>query len=370
MKFSVQRQELLSAINRVSGAVDRRSTLPVLSHVLIVVYLRGAVGVTATDLELFATAECGAEVPAAGGEACVPAKKIKDALDSIPVDTVELGIENMTMTIEGDGIRYSFSCLPADEFPTVPASGLKESLLFSPGLLPKMINACSHAADQTGHRATRYGGIHFCRENDRLTAVAIDGHRLSLVGMALDGVYQLEKSITLPLKTCKLLAGVVGNIEMSVENDRLAHFVSPGSSIYSAIFDGDYPDFRRVIATDYPHLTTVDRKRLIEALSACGVISDDGGKTVNMQIHAAGHLTVSALGDLGTAEAVIPCDGDDSLVISIPSRQLLQALKALEGDEVFLKYQDNLHPLLIFPADHGPWDERLEMIQAMRARKN
>jgi len=367
MKFSVQKQGMVSAVNQVVGAVDGRSTLPILSHLLLGVRPRGAIDVTATDLEIFATSECDAEVPELGGQVCVPGRKIKDAIDAIHSDAIEFSLdrENLQMTIEGDGVRFTLSCLPAAEFPKGPDAGLEEDHRFEPGILPGLLGACAHAANQTGIK-DRLAGIHLCRESDRLIAVATDGRRISLVGLSWDGVYALDAPITLPLKACKLISSVVGGIEFSVSEARLANFTSPGLSIRSGLIDGDYPNFRRVIETDYPYLTTVDRKRLIETLAACGVMSDDSGKTVKLEIGAAEQLTVSALGSAGSVEATIPCMGDDKLLITLPSRQLLQALKALEGDEVFLKYRDNLSPLLIFPADHGHWDERLELISAMR----
>jgi len=365
MKFSVQRQELLSTINQVIGAVENRATVPALSHLLFAVYMRGAIGITATDLEIFAEAECKADVPEEGGEACVPAKKIKEALDAIPVDTVEFSLEDLTMVLEGDGIRYTFACLSAKEFPTVPEYPVEDSVEFVPGVLPKMINACVHAAADPASASFHLMGVNLRREDDRLIAVATDKYRISLVGLALQQVENLNKSLILPLKACKLISGNVSTIEFFTD-DRKAYFLSAQGNITSALIDAEYLNFRAVIPKDHPYLTTIDRKRFIEALEACGVVSDDKGRTIRLEIAAKDQLTVSALGSLGTASAEIPCTGDYKLKIGLPSRQLLQALKALDGDEVFLKYNGDRDPLLIFPADHGSWDERFEMICALR----
>lgn len=369
MIAKVQRQSLIDVINRVNGAVDRRATIPILSHVKMEVLLRGAITVAATDLEISAAAECSAEVPGPGCEMCVPATQVKNALAAINEAEVWIDLIESTLIISGGDIRYEFATLPVDEFPA--GQSVEESALvtFDPRFLPRMITSVSHAAADSASTKHNLSIIHIHHIDNQLTAVATDGHRMSLCGIKdVPGAQNIVKPIELPLKTSSILSNVVGTIEFSVQEKgaNLLHFSSPGSIISSRIPDVDYPDYRHVIQTDYPSMVTVERKKLLSALEACGVISDDKSKSVNLKALTQEQLNISALGTTGVVNVDIPCSGDDNIDITVPSKQLIQAVKSLEGDEVFFKYRDKTSPLQIYPSDYGVWDERMELIMAMR----
>ena len=365
MQFVANRQRFLEAVSRVVGAVDKRSTMPSLSHVLITVYMRGALGITATDLEIFAVAECEAGVPGGGGKVCVPAEKIKGVLDAIGAEEITATVHENELIIEADGFRFALSCLPVEEYPAVPEHTEIPLVSFAPGELPRIIRACGHAMGTDQITKAHLCGIHLLHESGRITAVASDGHRISIAGRSHPQAQVFDKGLTLPSKACRLIASTMAGLEYSRQDDSLVHFDSLCSRISSRLIDGEFPNFRRVIPQDSPGSITVDRQRLAEALAACGVVGDDKGKSVTMEGDGE-VLTVTALGPQGTATGHVPCIGGEGFKIRVPSRQLLQALKALEGEEVFIKYKDETTPLLLVPIDHGPWDERLELIAALK----
>lgn len=366
MKFIANRKNLFDTLGRVLGAVDKRSTLPVLSHVLMTVYLRNAIGFVATDLEIRAAAECNAGVPAGGWQCCVPADKLKGILSSL--SSAELRGElkpNGELILEADGARFALATLPAEEYPAALADDIDADIIFRPGTLPAMLRAVAHAASQN---ITKWNlcGIQLTAEGERLTAVATDGHRLSLAGISHDQAGEFGPGILLASKAARLIAnisGTIGHGRRPDSNEMI--FCADEVNLTARLVDGDFPDFRRVIPKTSTSAVHLVREVLIDALQACGVCSDDEGKSVLLQ-GAADSLTLSALGATATATIVIPCSQGEGFTARVNSRYLLQALAALSGEEVCIKQAGPTGPLLLVPVDHGGFDERLEVLMPMR----
>lgn len=366
MKFVADRKHLLDTLGRVLGAVDKRSTLPILSHVLLTVYLRNAVGFVATDLELRADARCVAGVPGGGGQICVPADKLRAALASVECTEVAVDISaDLRMTITAGGARFELACLPADQFPGTLSDDIDADIIFAPGHLPRMFKAVGHASgiDQTKHHLC---GIYLSRENDRLTAVATDGHRLSLAGVTHDQAAEFGPGLIIPSKAARLLTGLVGSIGYGrAPKAQELIFCSDQATLTARRLDAEFPAFRRVVPEGGTLCLVAHRERLIDALQACGVMADDDGKSVLLTA-AGDELVLSSLGSLGTVVVTVPCSGGEGFISRVNSRYLLQALGALTGDEVFIKNNGPGSPLLILPVDHGGFDERLEVLMPMR----
>jgi len=366
--FEIERAPFLAAIKRVVGAVESRSTLPILSYVKVDILLRGVAILSASDLEVFATSECPVEIKEGHGcSFCVPAKKIQGAVAVIPDEKIILGYnDEQKVSISGDGLRYSFDILGTDEFP-VPVSN-DESLLveFSPGALGRMINSVIHAVSRDD---TKYnlGGINIFYEDgsQQFTMAATDGHRLSVVGLKnFPGVDVLKKSTILPFKAAGMIAKIVGTVSLSADSNTFVAD-SPGINIAAKFIDGEFPEFRRVIPNNNDLMIAVNRSKLIEALVAVGVV-EEKSRCITL-VRECDQLEVRALGDSAICTATINCEGDDGLRFSVSSKFLLQALRALDGEDVLIKYNnDDCRSVAIYQAAPGGWDERVEVIMGMR----
>jgi DNA polymerase-3 subunit beta len=364
MKFTVDKKNLLAALGRVLGAVDKRGTLPILTHLLVVTRLRGAVEITATDLEIFATGECPATLPGAGGEICIPADKLKGALEAAPGNRIDFSVDTQgEIILTSDDCRFILCTLPAEDFPAVFACAERVDCILPPGLFGRIGKAVGHAASRDDSKYNLTGIYLTGEKTGHLTAVATDGYRLSLAGITSDDSETFSAGLLLPAKASRLLAGIHDPLEYST-GQNIVHFDSPTGRISSRLLDGTFSDYRRVIPTDYDKAVHVDSAPLIAALEACGVVSDGKSKAASLQT-IDGRLQVTALGPQGKLSYPLPCGGDEDLDISVSSVYLLQALKAL-GGEVFIKYRDGGSCLLIIPVDHGTWDERLEIVMLVR----
>lgn len=364
---TVEREALLATVNRVAGAVEKKATMPVLSHFLFDVLLRGVIRITGTDLEVRAAAECPAAVPEGGFSLCVPADKFKAALASIVSDEVTLTLAGQgRLTLDGGLCRYEFACLPGDEYPGDAAVD-RPAFTFPPGLVPRLIGAVHHTASRD---ASKYNLCGICLRHDqgRFLAVSTDGHRLSLAAVENPDAEEIGLGFTLPNKATKLLSGFNGSLEFSRRGTE-AIFDSASFTVGSRLLEGDFPDFRRVVPVGHTNIVIVRRQQIIDAITACGVVADDKGKSILIET-SADVLTVSALGDTGTCTAVIQCSkesGEQELRMRFDSRYLLAALSSLNGDEAWIKYGSPDAPLLLLPADMSGFDERLEVLMPMRA---
>lgn len=365
----VNREALLGAVKRVCAAVDKKQTMPVLSHLLLTVYLRNALEVVATDLEVCACAEVVAAVEEGGFQACVPAVRFAEALDALTAEEATVILEGTDKLLLVAGpCRYEFALLPADEFPQGLAPG-DPLLSFAPGLLPRLFNAVKHAASTD---ATKYhlGGAFLARDQGRILAVATDGHRLSITAVDHPEAVELgTKGFILPAKTMRLLAGAVGTLELSRSGSEVV-FDSADYRVTSRLLEGDYPDFRRVIPANLTELIIVDRLAFVAAVTACGVVADDKNKSVLLQSWAgSGELALSTLGATGACFACLPSTAEHSLELNMrfDGRYLLDALKSLPGGKVWLRYGAQGCPLLLLPADMSGFDERVEVLMPMRS---
>lgn len=371
--FTASRENIASALSRVHGAVAKRSTIPALSYVLVDIFLRQAVKLTASDLDVQASAEFTAGVPAAGGRLCILADQLKGVIAAAgPEITVTVAGDNLVVITSGD-CRWELASFPADEFPANDPAWLSPEFAFQPGVLPGMIQACSHAIS---HDESRYnlGGIYLCQDAGRLTAVATDGHRLSLAGRQVDGLESLGDGLLLHAKATALLAGVTGTVELSrlEKEDGLAGQVlfqaNSGDLAYAVrLIDAEFPTYRRVIPTGNAGCVTLDADQLIEAVEACLVVADGKSRAVTLEVQGE-TLTVSAHSPTGRCTSTVPCspnNDDMQLYCAVGSRYLLQALKSL-GGEINIKHGLEVEPLLLVPTDLSPFDERLEVVMPVR----
>lgn len=368
-RVHVDRSTLESAIKRVMGAVAKKSTMPILRHIRLTACLRNAMTLAATDLEIRYEVEIVAGVKAAGWDICLPADKLFGAVSSGDEETIIFDLDQMNdrMLIKNGPCHYEIACLPAEEFPGSSDIGATVCVI-PPGIIPRLINAVGHGASRDAIKFNLCG-IHFRSNADRLEAAATDGHRLSLASITVPSPAEIDRlqPFTLHSRACQLAKALYGAIDFGLEAN-LVSFELPNSILSARLIEGEYPDVRRVIRTDYTDLIIVDRQKLIDAILACGVMAEDEGRSVKIESRGE-ELVISALGENGTCTAVIPCSGEEirnELAMRLNSKYLHQALESLSGDEVWIKYLSENTPLLLFPADMSGFDERIEVLMPMR----
>jgi len=358
----VSRIELLNGIDRVIGAVDKRPVRPVLTHLKFNVYLT-RVELSATDLMVYARTEC-AVVADKGGTIAVPAEKLRAAVDKSGEEIRITLADGLKLNLDSEGRHFDMPCLDADDFPAPPEDDSMLRYEFGHGVFPGIVKGLRHAIcgnEQKSHLC----GIHLIGNRGRVTACATDGHRLTIAGRDIPGAEAASFAFTLPTRACSMLADINSaiDLECSMASNHVRLYAGK-NDIGARLLEGVFPDFRKAIPVGLSKGCTIGTSALVDALESCGVMGDDQNKSVQLTGDD-GVLSLTTLGISGTATMTLPYMGD-GLALRINSRYLLQAAKALGGDELFMKFGDPLSPIILIPVDHGLWDERLEVIIPLR----
>lgn len=372
MKLTINRLDLEYALNLITGAVDKKKAQDYAGSVLLRTRTNGnKVELHATDLELFASITLEAITAEVDGDIVLPADKFTAAVKAAGGREIELHDTQQKTNIKGSTAAYEIAGLDPEFYPFGPAESQNMLIDFQAGKLPACIGSVMHAVC-TDPTKDKLCGINFALdEKGRLTICATDGHRLSVAGFDLPGECIHDKfkahTFTLSGKAASMLAKINAGISAGrVAKQCRLYFQSGSISICSAEMSREYPDVRRVIPTGEGNVITADTAALIEVLESCCVMSDDTHRSVTLDITPEA-IGVSALGTNNTARGTVPCIGDSEIQLRFNSKYLIQALKSLDSAEVFIKYFGGDKPIILIPADHKSWDERIEVLMQLRS---
>lgn len=348
----ITRDSLLHPLQAVSGIVERRHTLPVLSNVLIEQHA-DKLSITATDLEIQITAY--GEVKAAGESSItVAARKLQDLLRALPEEAqLNVALTANKLAIKAGSSRFSLQTLPASEFPRIVASQEKQSSVsIKERELRNLLRLVEFAMAQQDIRFY-LNGMLLVIENDRLIAVATDGHRLSYASQKLTESYQRQE-IIIPRKTVLELRKLLREVDEPVTIDILTNqvrFRFANIELVSKVIDGKFPDYKRVIPTNYNNSFTISRMTLQLALQRAAVLANEKYRGVNLAVTENQLKIICSNTEQEEAEEqlTIAYQGN-SLDAGFNITYLLDVLLNLSSDEIQLAFGDsNSSALLTMP---------------------
>jgi len=272
------RDALLKPLQAVTGIVERRHTLPILSNVLIE---RNADSLrfVATDLELQIATSC--PLDKKGGEnlaVTVSARKLVDILRALPDGSeVALEVANNRLQVKAGKSRFNLQTLPASDFPALADPGTPQSSFqISQGVARKLLGLVQYAMAQ---QDIRYylNGLLLITENKEIKVVATDGHRLSYAVTELKDK-QDKSEVILPRKAILELARqlVEGNepLDIAIHANQV-RFRFGDVELTTKVIDGKFPDYQRVIPTNYEKGISLDRDELQRALQRAAILSNE-----------------------------------------------------------------------------------------------
>ncbi len=347
MKFTAAREALLKPLQAVIGVVERRQTMPILSNVLIVAR-DGQVSITATDLEveLVATADVDTQ---GGGEITVSGRKLLDICRALP-DGAEIGVSvsGEKLTVRSGRSRFNLATLPAAEFPVVEDIKAGQSISVSQETLGRLIEKTHFSMAQ---QDVRYylNGMLLETGSGRLKAVATDGHRLALCQAEAEGSSE-EQQVIVPrkgvLELQRLLTGE-GNLEIELGANHV-RIQLDGIRFTSKLIDGRFPEYERVIPKESSNELRADRVAFKGALQRTAILSNEKYRGIRLVIRDSGVVLQAHNPEQEEAEEELEVEysGED-IEIGFNVNYLLDALGAVDGDEVTLSVQDSNSSCLI-----------------------
>ena len=351
-------EKVLSALQSVSGIVERRHTLPILANVLI--RKTGAsLELTTSDLEIQVRTSAVLDGDSGDFATTVGARKLIDILKSMPSDqVVTLTANQNKLTLQGGKSRFTLQTMPSDDFPLV-----QEAADFGPAfsvpqkVLKDLINQVHFA--MAVHDIRYYlNGILFVAEGTSLTLVATDGHRLALAQATLD-VEIPKQEVILPRKTVLELQRLLKDekdkkeenpdnlIEMRFAGNQ-AKFSFSGMEFVTKLVEGKFPDYNRVIPKNHKNVVTLGRMPLLASLQRAAILTSEKFKGVRVNIEPGSLRIASSNAEQEEAKEELEIDYDgDSIEIGFNVTYLIDALSNMSVEMVKLELQDTSSSALL-----------------------
>lgn len=357
MQFTVEKEVMLRGLSRIQGIVEKRTTLPVLSNVLIEA-ADGEICLTATDLEVGMRSSYPAQIQTAG-RITVSAKKFYEIVKELPGGEVAFrSRENSWVEIRSGKALFNIVGLPADEFPHFPRPKHEQLMEINAEELSEMIEKTffSVSADESKYNLSGIF-IKHVQENNRnlLRLVATDGHRLALVQrpIAATPSEELTRGVILPRKGVVELRKIAeegsGNIAIGfLDNNVAIH--RDTTTVVMRLIDGEFPDYTRVIPKLPGYKAVIRCDAFLHALRRMSILSSDKTRGVKLVLKP-GMLDISSSNpELGEAheDLEIGYDGPE-ISMGFNARYLLDILNAQTESEVTLELRDNMSPGVIQP---------------------
>jgi DNA polymerase-3 subunit beta len=335
MEFTIAKADLVRELGLSQGVVEKRTTIPILSNVLIEAS-QDRISLTATDLELGIQCGCAAQVKKPGS-GTVPAKRLLDYVRLLPDADLQFKFgDNQWVTIVCGRSRTRIAGMSRESFPELPQ--MTDKIADIPAsLLASMIGQTIFSISNEESRFTLNGAL-LVLKPDSLTMVATDGHRLAVVerpaSMGGGGVYRSllpRKAMTEILKLASD-AGEDASFQFFQLGDRL---------LISRKLTGNFPDYDRVLPKDHPYQVSLATEEIKAAIERVAQFSDDRSHSVRMKV-APGEITIhSSLSDTGESEETLATVYDGPEVeIGFNAHYMLDFLRANPEQQVSFLFKD------------------------------
>ncbi|MGQ0644261.1 MAG: DNA polymerase III subunit beta [Elusimicrobiota bacterium] len=353
MQVRCLKEELFKGVQLVQSAISPRSTLPVLANILLESN-GGSLRLSSTDLEVGIRCHVKADIKT-GGSTTVPARTLGDFLRTLE-DGRELDIkveEGQKMEIRSGKDRCILIGLPKDDYPALPEFSQSKSFSVARGALREMIRKTAFAVSTD---ETRYvlNGVNFLVEKGKATLVATDGRRLAYIrrDVADD---KAQAAAIIPTKAMNELARVLAADEKEAEvqvgfTDNQVTFKHKDTLILSRLIEGHFPNFEQVIPKSHEIQLKFKTRDLLSATQRAAVGTLEKGGSIRYGL-AKGKMQMSASAQ-GRVEVEAELEVDyagSPLAIAFNPAYIIDVLKALETEEVFLELTTSLNPGVLRP---------------------
>jgi DNA polymerase-3 subunit beta len=347
----LERDALLKPLQAVTGIVEKRHTLPILSNVLIE-RKQGRLSLVATDLEI--QVATGTDTGKGGGEdtsLTVSARKLQDILRSLPESTeATLDVQNNRLQVRAGKSRFNLQTLPAADFPAMADPGAAQGKVTMPQkALRELLMLVQYAMAQ---QDIRYylNGLLLVLDGGQVKVIATDGHRLSYAARPL-GSQQEKREVILPRKAVLELGRLLGDADEPVTIEIFASLVrfSFGHIVLTTkIIDGKFPDYTRVVPTNYQKQFSIKRQDLLASLQRAAILSNEKFRGVRWVV-GANNLRISCTNNEQeeAQEELEIAYGGDALDIGFNITYLLDVLNNVSAEDVQCAFGDANSSMLV-----------------------
>ena len=349
MNFGIQREALLKPLQTVCGVVERRQTLPILSHVLLKTG-EGKLTMTGTDLEVEMVASTSL-TDAPDSEVTLPAKKFLDICKTLPDSSkIELKVDGEKATIRAGRSRFTLATLPAEDFPNVDS--VSDGIAFAvPQKDLKFL--IDHTAFAMAQQDVRYylNGLMLEVSPNQLRAVATDGHRLAMCDVQANISINEARQIILPRKGVMELARLLEADETPVEIKLGSNHISlsVGELVFtSKLIDGRFPDYQRVLPEGCDKILVAEKELLKQSLTRASILSNEKYRGIRLVLGENALKIFANNPEQEEAEEEIEVGYTETeLEIGFNVNYLMDALSAVDAEKVNIAFSDSNSSCLV-----------------------
>ncbi len=367
MELTVAKKDLLKLVSRMQGVAERKSTMPVLSNVLLAVDGPNALRLAATDLYLAIAGKIPAEV-SKGGSVAVPAKDLLERVKMMPDGPIHIATQdNATTTLKATGSarRYTLRGMPGDDFPPLPAPAEgAPTLALEVAVLQELIAKTYFSISSDETRAHLNSAL-FEWDGDIVRMVTTDGHRLSKMEVKVAG-RQASATMLIPLKAIHELRRLCeevlseqkdGNTNkepaqlLITQSGSSAFFQGGGTTFSVKLVDAQFPPYSQVIPQNSDKKVRVPRAPFADALRAVSIAASERTGGVKLGIANGTMRITSESPESGDGFDEVPVEyGGANITIGFNAKYFLDVLGALDEEEVALGLSGELDPAVVRPA--------------------
>ena len=360
MKFSVNQQDFQQALSYCQGVIEKRSTLPILSNILIEAH-NSKLTLTATDLDLIFIHQINNIEILEEGRTTTTSSTIYDIVRKLNSGKkINLNLTDKSkLHLESEKSIFNLNCINASEFPITDENFNENQFVINSKKLLKLLNKCKFSVsnDETRHYLS---GIYFhqteIEDKTYLTAVATDSHRMSISKIRLNEKINFE-AIILPKKTifqlCSLLENYEGDVKISNIKSKIK-FELNNSILISKLIDGKFPNYVQVIPKNNQKKLEINLKLFLDSVDRVASVSVDKKDGVKFNL-TKDFLNLSVNNaNSGDGKETLAIKFDHELEISFNSRYLIDVASQIDGDKIELFFNDTGSPALI--KDPGDFD--------------
>jgi DNA polymerase III subunit beta len=374
MELSVGKADLQKELQLCQGVVEKRSTIPILSNVLLKA-ADGRLQIAATDLDVTILSSCAARVTTPGG-VTIEAKRLFDIVRSLPDEDVHFTLqENNSVLVESGTAKFRLLGLPAEDYPTLPTVNVADAYTIPLDELKTMVGKVKFAIT---HEETRFqlNGALLKIQPNKMEMVATDGHRMALInfpsGIGAKGKKGADLTILVPRKALgeieRLESGEDGTVKFGVSDNQL-FFEAGDRRLLARMIDVNFPNYMEVISRDNDRRVMVDRERLLATIKRISLVANERTRAVRFDF-APGKLTVSSTNpELGDARETVPIDyAGAPFFVGLNAAYVMDFLSATDTPSVSLDLKDENSQCIGRPASTAedlPYDY-LYVVMPMR----
>ena len=352
MRFTCEKNMLVTGLNITGRTVAQKSSLSVIEGILC----KAGIGLSLTgyNMETAITYQIDAEV-SDPGECILPAKLFGDIIRRLPEGPVTVVVDdNFKVSIRSGYASFTISAENADDYPELPDVGSGRSISIPQSALKELIGGTIFAVSENQSRPI-HTGVKFEVENDRISAIAVDGFRLARRTWHTQEETGRNMSFVVPAQGLKEIEKILQDADedaaFTLGQKHILYQVG-NATLICRLLEGDFLDWRRVVPTNCPIQLAAHVSDLSSSIERVGLIVSEKYKSPVRCVFSNQVLQLRTNTTIGAAEDQCAIAGDGKeLEIGFNVRYLADALRAIPSEEVVLELTNGLSPIVLKPAD-------------------